>query len=344
MNDLIKLLSIKKPIIQAPMAGGAVTPRLAAAVSNAGALGSLASGYLKPDVLEEQLLEIKQRTDRPFQVNLFVPKEEEPPSGEQVQRWKEIIPHAHEARPFASIQDEWQDFYQKVDLLIKHRVKSCSFTFDLPPEDAVKKLKDAGCTLIGTACSAEEAVLLEDRGVDAIVLQGTEAGGHQGAFLPASNPVGLHALIKETVDRISIPVIAAGGIIDESGVKKAMHIGAQCVQIGTAFLVCKESAAHPVHKQQIFNASASDTRLTKVFSGKEARGIVNAWIKENEHREQDTLPYPYHNTLTKPMRQEAAKKNDPSGMSLWAGQGVDRLNKEMSVEELMENLWNSKQK
>jgi nitronate monooxygenase len=343
MNDLMKLLSIKKPIIQAPMAGGAVTPRLAAAVSNAGGLGSIASGYLNPDVLETQLLEMKQQTDRPFQVNLFVPKHEKALEEEQVQRWKGIIPHSDKARPFASLQDEWQDFYQKVDLLLKHHVKICSFTFDLPPEDAVKKLKGAGCILLGTACSAEEAILMEERGMDAVVLQGVEAGGHQGAFLPESKPVELPTLITETVGRIGIPVVAAGGITDEKGVREALELGAQCVQAGTAFLVCKESAAHPVHKQQIFNASASDTRLTKVFSGKEARGIVNAWIKENEHREQDALPYPYLNTLTKPMRQEAAKQNDPSRMSLWAGQGVGQLNSEMSVEELMEQLWKSKQ-
>jgi nitronate monooxygenase len=339
MNDLIKLLSIKKPIIQAPMAGGAVTPRLAAAVSNAGGLGSLASGYLNPDTLEKQLHEMKQRTDHLFQVNLFVPKEEKAPEDEQVQRWKEIIPHANEAKPFASIQDEWQDFYRKVDLLIRHRVKVCSFTFDLPPEDAVKKLKDAGCILLGTACSEEEALLLEERGMDAIVLQGTEAGGHQGAFLPASKPVELRSLIAETVDRIRVPVIAAGGLTDEKGVREALALGAQGAQIGTAFLVSKESGAHPVHKQQIFNASAVDTRLTKVFSGKEARGIVNAWMEENAGREQESLPYPYLNTLTKPMRQEAAKRNDPSRMSLWAGRGVGELNGEMSVEELMEKLW-----
>jgi nitronate monooxygenase len=339
MYDLMKLFSITKPVIQAPMAGGAVTPRLAAAVSNAGGLGSLASGYLKPDVLEEQIHEMKQQTDRPFQINLFVPKEEKAPSEEQVQRWKEIIPFADQARPFASSQDEWQDFYQKVDLIVEHRVEICSFTFDLPPEDAVKKLKDAGCTLIGTACSAEEAVLLEERGMDAIVVQGLEAGGHQGAFLPASKPVALASMITETVDRIGIPVIAAGGIIDEKDVRKALALGAQCVQVGTTFLVCKESEAHPVHKEQIFTASGSDTRLTKVFSGKEARGIVNTWMEENKHREQMTLPYPYLNTLTKPMRHEAAKRTDPSHMSLWAGQGVERLDEEMSVEELMEQLW-----
>ncbi|KSU58313.1 nitronate monooxygenase [[Bacillus] enclensis] len=342
MNDLIKLLSIKKPIIQAPMAGGAVTPSLASAVSSAGGLGSLASGYLHPDAVETQLLEMKQQTDRPFQVNLFVPKEEEAPSGEQVQRWKELIPHANRARPFTSIQEEWQDFYQKVDLLVEHRVRICSFTFDLPPEDAVKKLKDVGCILLGTACSPEEALLMEERGMDAVVLQGKEAGGHQGAFLPASKPVELRALITETADRIGIPVIAAGGITDEKDVRKALALGAQCVQVGTAFLVCKESAAHHVHKQKIFTASASDTRLTKVFSGKEARGIVNAWMEENKHREQDVLPYPYLNTLTKPMRQEAATRNDPSHMSLWAGQGAGRLSKEMNVKELMEKLWNSK--
>jgi nitronate monooxygenase len=339
MNDLMKMFSMTKPIIQAPMAGGAVTPKLASAVSNVGGLGSLASGYLKNGQLEEQVIEMKQLTDRAFQVNLFVPKEEEVPSEAQVQHWKEIIPQAEEARPFTPVEDEWKDFYQKVELLVKHRVKACSFTFNLPPEDAVNKLRDAGCLLLGTACAVEEAVMMEERGMDAVILQGMEAGGHRGAFLPSSGAVGVMSLIPQTVDRLRVPVIAAGGITDVRGVKASLALGAQSVQIGTAFLVCEESRAHPLHKQQIFHASATDTRLTKVFSGKEARGIVNAWMEENEKREQEVLPYPYLNTLTKPMRQDAATRNDPSRMSLWAGQGVGSLKEEMSVEEMLEQLW-----
>jgi nitronate monooxygenase len=339
MNELMNMLSMTKPIIQAPMAGGATTPSLAAAVSKAGGLGSLASGYLKPDQLEKQLNAMRQCGARAFQVNLFVPGAEGEPSEREVQRWKDMIPYADEAGTFTSIDDEWKDFDQKVDLLVEHRVQVCSFTFDLPPEDAVMKLKAAGCRLLGTACSVEEAVLLEERGMDAVIVQGAEAGGHRGAFLPSTRAVGLMSLIPETVDRIGIPVIAAGGITEERGVRAALALGAQSVQVGTAFLVCKESGTHPVHKEQIFQASASDTKLTKVFSGKEARGIVNAWMEENEKREQEVLPYPYFNTLTKPMRQHAAKQNDPSRMSLWAGQGVGSLGEEENVDELMERLW-----
>jgi nitronate monooxygenase len=339
MNDLMKMFSMTKPIIQSPMAGGASTPSLAGAVSNAGGLGSLASGYLKPDQLEKQLNDMRQRCARTFQVNLFVPGAEEEPSEGEVQHWKDIIPYADEARTFTSIEDEWKDFDQKVDMLVEHRVKVCSFTFDLPPEDTVMKLKAAGCRLLGTACSVEEAVLMEERGMDAVIVQGAEAGGHRGAFLPSTRAVGLMSLIPQTVDRIKIPVIAAGGITEERGVRAALALGAQSVQVGTAFLICKESGAHPMHKEQIYQASASDTRLTKVFSGKEARGIVNAWMEENEKREREVLPYPYLNTLTKPMRQHAAKQNDPSHMSLWAGQGVGALREEKNVDDLMEQLW-----
>ncbi|MCA1054077.1 nitronate monooxygenase [Rossellomorea aquimaris] len=338
MNNLMKILSLSKPIIQAPMAGGATTPTLAAAVSKEGGLGSLASGYLTPEMLEEQLIEMTHLTDRAFQVNLFVPKKEEVPSEQKIQKWKEIVPFADKAKPFPTMEEEWKDFYSKVALLVKHRVNVCSFTFDLPPEDAVNTLKAAGCYLLGTACSVEEAVLMEQRGMDAVILQGAEAGGHQGAFLPSTEPVALMPLLSKTVEHISIPVIAAGGISDRRRVQTALEQGAQCVQIGTAFLICEESSAHPVHKQQILSATGNHTRLTKVFSGKEARGIVNDWMEDHVDLEEETLPYPYLNTLTKPMRQEAANNSDPSHMSLWAGEGVDSLKKEMTVRELIRDL------
>lgn len=267
MNEFMKKFSLTKPIIQAPMAGGITKPRLASAVSNQGALGSLASGYLTPDLLEQQIKEIFELTDAPFQINVFVPLGLEMPPKDQIKKWKENIPLANQVNQFTSVQEEWDDFYQKIDLILKYKVKACSFTFDLPPEDAVKELKTAGCCLIGTASTVEEALLMEERGMDIVVLQGSEAGGHRGAFLPSKgeSAVGLMALIPQAADALSVPVIAAGGMIDHRGVKAALTLGAQGVQIGSAFLICHESNAHPVHKQKILEANEADTKLALFY-------------------------------------------------------------------------------
>jgi len=340
MNDFMEAFSLTKPIIQAPMAGGIVKPRLAAAVSNYGALGSLASGYLTPGTLEEQIKEMFELTEGSFQVNLFVPSDNGIPHDEDVLRWKQNVPLGEKASPFTRIQEEWDDFYAKVELILENGVKYCSFTFDLPPEDAVKELKKAGCRLIGTASSVEEAILMEECGMDAVVLQGSEAGGHRGAFLKTKGDpgIGLMALIPQAADAINIPVIAAGGITDHRGVNAALTLGAKSVQVGTAFLTCHESNAHPAYKQKILAEKETATRLTKLFSGKEARGIVNNWMEDKKLDEQRVLPYPYQNTITKPMRQQAALEDDPEQMSLWAGQGIRSLNKETSVKELLDKL------
>ncbi|MEC2058522.1 nitronate monooxygenase [Bacillus stercoris] len=340
MNEFMKKFSLTKPIIQAPMAGGITKPRLASAVSNQGALGSLASGYLKPELLEQQIKEMFELTDAPFQINVFVPLGLEMPPEDQVKKWKANIPLANQANQFTPVQEEWDDFYQKIDMILRYKVKACSFTFDLPPEDAVKELKTAGCCLIGTASTVEEALLMEERGMDILVLQGSEAGGHRGAFLPSKgeSAIGLMALIPQAADALSVPVIAAGGIIDHRGVKAALTLGAQGVQIGSAFLICHESSAHPVHKKKIREANEADTKLTKLFSGKEARGIVNKWMEEKEQYETQTLPYPYQNTLTKAMRQQASLQNNHDQMSLWAGQGIRSLTEEMSVKQLLHKL------
>ncbi|UOY90014.1 nitronate monooxygenase [Bacillus glycinifermentans] len=340
MNEFMKMFSLTKPIIQAPMAGGITKPRLASAVSNQGALGSLASGYLTPEILEQQTKEMFELTDAPFQINVFVPSDLETPSEDQVEKWKKNIPLADQVNQFKSVQEEWDDFYQKIDIILRYKVKACSFTFDLPPEDAVKELKASGCCLIGTASTVEEAMLMEERGMDIVVLQGSEAGGHRGAFLPSKgeSAVGLMALVPQAADALGVPVIAAGGMTDHRGVKAALTLGAQGVQIGSAFLICHESNAHAVHKQKVLEANEADTKLTKLFSGKEARGIVNKWMEEKEGYETQTLPYPYQNTLTKPMRQQASLQNNHDQMSLWAGQGIRSLTEEISVKQLLNKL------
>ncbi|KXZ13335.1 nitronate monooxygenase [Bacillus nakamurai] len=343
MSEWMNALSLTKPVIQAPMAGGLVTPSLASAVSNEGALGSLASGYVSPISLEQQIIEMQQKTNRSFQVNLFVPEERETPEAGVFEKWKASIPMADEAQPFSILEEDWKDFEEKVELLIRFRVKACSFTFGLPPEETVQKLKDSGCFLFGTATTAEEAAALEKRGMDAVVLQGIEAGGHRGSFLPAKGEpaLGLMALIPQAADALNVPVIAAGGIFDHRGVQAARCLGADGVQIGTPFLLCEESSASPAYKQAIAEAEGADTRLTSLFSGKQARGIVNQFMKTYEAEEENTLPYPLHNTLTKPMRRHALQSEDADYMSLWAGQSAGMLKGLTDVKTVLSELCRS---
>ncbi|KAA6443694.1 nitronate monooxygenase [Bacillus atrophaeus] len=340
MKEWMNILSLTKPVIQAPMAGGLVTPRLASAVSREGALGSLASGYLSPQVLEKQIAEMQALTSRSFQVNVFVPESRETPDEKVLEKWKTSIPLAEQAPPMTTEEQDWEDFFEKIMLIIKYKVKACSFTFGMPPAATVRLLKDNGCYLIGTATSIEEAVALEERGMDMIVLQGSEAGGHRGTFLPAKgeSSLGLMAFIPQAADAVNVPVIAAGGVFDRRGVKAAEILGAQGVQVGTAFLMCAESEASRIYKRELLAAQGTDTRLTSLFSGKPARGIVNEWMKQKRSEEADTLPYPIQNTLTKPMRQNAAAQQDSGHISLWAGQSAGGLQTATDVKTLLDQL------
>ncbi|KQU60043.1 nitronate monooxygenase [Bacillus sp. Leaf406] len=337
MNRFLKRLSLEKPIIQAPMAGGITTTEMVKASMDGGILGSLASGYLAPDTLEEQIRSVSNHSERHFQVNVFVPGGQKVPKDEDVEPWKERVPGSQHAGNFMTIEEQWDDFYRKIDLILHYKVNVCSFTFGLPPVKIVQQLKEEGCLLMGTASTVNEAVLMEKRGMDMVCMQGSEAGGHRGGFLEENgdSSIGLIALIPQTVDAIDIPVIAAGGITDYRGLNAALALGAEGVQVGTPFLLCKESGAHPVHKQRIIEANGAETRVTSLFTGKKARRIVNKWMMENEGYERSVLPYPHQHVLTKPMRQEAAQADAPACMSLWAGQGIGSLGKETTVNEVI---------
>ncbi|WP_016885153.1 NAD(P)H-dependent flavin oxidoreductase, partial [Bacillus licheniformis] len=312
----------------------------APAVSDCGGLGGLASGYLTPEVLRQQILETKKLTSAGFQVNLFIPEKRETVSREEYEGWQEKIPLAHSASPVTDERQDWGDFYEKIEIILKEGISAVSFTFGPPPADAVKELKDRNCCLIGTAVSVEEAVLLEELGMDVIVVQGSEAGGHRGAFLKTKGEpaVGSMSLIPQAADHVSVPVIAAGGIFDKRGVAAAFALGAQGVQIGTAFLTCEESGTHPAYKQKLFEAVETDTSLTRLFSGKPARGIVNQWMEDRRQEEAEALPYPLQNTLTQPMRKQAKLDGNTDNMSLWAGQSVRATVEQTTVKELMDQL------
>ncbi|ASJ53679.1 nitronate monooxygenase [Brevibacillus formosus] len=323
---LTHTLKIRYPIFQAPMAGGPTTPDLIAAVSNAGGLGNLGAGYLTPEQLRTAIQEIRKRTDRPFGVNLFVP-EEPTELEEMINQMTDYLNFYREELGIAQnplIQKSSEAFEEQVQVLLDEKVPVFSFTFGIPPQEVIQTMKQNGTVVIGTATTVEEAKQLEAVGVDVIVAQGSEAGGHRGTFLKSvtQSLVGTLALVPQVVDHVSIPVIAAGGIMDGRGLVASLSLGASAVQMGTAFLACPESGAHTVYKQKILLENEDSTEVTCAYSGKAARGIRTEFMNDMHHYSGKIPGYPIRNSLTRDIRQAAAKANNPEYMSLWAGQGL----------------------
>ncbi|GAA0499587.1 nitronate monooxygenase family protein [Salinibacillus aidingensis] len=338
-------LLIQYPIIQAPMAGGVTTSELVAEVSNTGGLGMIGAGYMTPDQVRKQIREIKELTNAPFGVNLFVPGEFDTTEKE----WQEANQALQPIRNQLNIPDDKTDapvfdhlletFQEQMKVIQEEEVPICSFTFGIPSKDTVKQLKSQDIILIGTATTVKEAIEIERSGMDIVVVQGSEAGGHRGDFSPDNQDglVGLMSLIPQVVDQVRIPVIAAGGIMDGRGLMASLCLGAEGVQMGTAFLTCKESGANPLHKQEILQAQEDQVVLTRSFSGKWARGIHNQFISEFSQKEATIPDYPVQNSLTKGIRKASASQGNPEYMSLWSGQSP-RLAKDQTVKTLMESV------
>ncbi|WP_085505124.1 NAD(P)H-dependent flavin oxidoreductase [Thalassobacillus devorans] len=342
-NEVTSLLTIEFPIIQAGMAGGVTTPELVAAVSNAGGLGTIGAGYMTPKDLQTAIRETKKRTDKPFGVNVFVP-EESTGSEADISFANDLLQPFHEElqiEPTEEVSHSSSTFQKQLDIIIKEKVPVCSFTFGVPSEKVISHLKNHQIRLIGTATTVIEAIINEDAGIDLVVAQGSEAGGHRGTFAASfeQGAVGIMSLVQRMAARVSIPVIAAGGIMDARGFVAATKLGAQGVQMGTAFLTSPESGAKPLHKQAILESDGDDTVLTRSFSGKPARGIENAFIRHLRHHEHQLPPYPIMNTLTKTLRKAAAEQNKPDYMSLWAGQNAT-LSREVPAGQIIERMVN----
>ncbi|MFD2922594.1 NAD(P)H-dependent flavin oxidoreductase [Halobacillus naozhouensis] len=333
---LTELLGIELPIIQAGMAGGITTPELVAAVSNAGGLGSLGAGYMDPDEMQTVIKSIKQKTHKPFAVNVFVPGKISSTSTQIDASNKLLQPYLKELGIQESSGEIKHVFEQQLEKIIEEHVQVCSFTFGLPPKEWINKLKANDIKLIGTATTVEEAILNEEAGMDAIVAQGYEAGGHRGTFNGSfqKSMIGTMSLVPQVVDKVSIPVVAAGGIMDARGLLASMMLGAQGIQMGTAFVTSKESSAKHQHKQAILTSSEDATVMTSAFSGKTARGIDNLFIKDMAPYEHSLPDYPIQNSLTKEIRKTAAIQQKPQYMSLWSGQSP-RLSREDRAEDIL---------
>nr|WP_301285876.1 nitronate monooxygenase family protein [Lysinibacillus endophyticus] len=345
-NVLTKLLNIEYPIIQAPMAGGVTTSKLVASVSNAGGLGMIGAGYMTPTQMREQIRELKQLTSNSFGINLFVPNEFEVNeyeirSSNQIMNSfrDELDLPRKENIEVPNFNSVYETFMEQIQVVIEERIPICTFTFGIPSADVIEELKKHNIILMGTATTLREAVANEKAGMDIVVVQGSEAGGHRGNFIDKDQEslVGLMSLIPQVVDNVGVPVVAAGGIMDGRGLMASICLGAKGVQMGTAFLTCIESGAHQVHKEAILNVEGDTTVLTRAFSGKWARGIKNSFISEMQAHQNNLPSFPVQNTLTQDIRKKSGEQHNAEFMSLWSGQSA-ALAKSQSVETLIQNI------
>jgi len=340
---LLQRLKIVHPVIQAPMAGGGDTPDLVAAVSNAGGMGFIGAAYLTPLQIIAAGKTVREKTQRPFGINLFAPSASPGSPKNMELALRRVAPFFEElGLPAPSVPEESTiKFQAQLDSVLETEASAFSFTFGTLPSDAIAAIKNRGVNVFGTATTVSEALALEQSGVHAIVAQGSEAGGHRGTFQGAFSAamIGTMALVPQVVDAVNIPVIASGGIMDGRGIVAALALGAAAVQMGTAFLTCHEAGVPEAYKEAVLNAHEDQTRVTRAFSGRPARGIVNRFMREveSENAEDAILPFPLQNVLTRPMRTAASKKNRADFLSLWAGQAL-RLARRESAQELMARL------
>jgi nitronate monooxygenase len=329
-SDLSQKLGLKFPLIVAPMAGGPSSVELVAACSAAGALGSMGAAYSNPTAIAQFTDAVRQRTDRPFAINLFISSPVPRIDRDQVDRAIEATSQ-YRAELGLSTPDVAPPFEENFDAqfeaVLKAKPAVLSFILGVLPAEHCRAAQKAGILLIGTATTLAEAQALEDSGVDAIALQGFEAGGHRGIF-DAGAPdeeIPLHNLLAQCVGRVRAPLIAAGGIMGAADVDAALRAGAQAVQLGTAFLACAEAGTSKPYRDRLLDPAGRRTRTTRVFSGRLARGIENRFMNEMTAKADAILPFQAQNKFTRDIRNAAAARGSADFLSLWAGTGEGEL-------------------
>ncbi|MGO4691078.1 NAD(P)H-dependent flavin oxidoreductase [Glaciibacter sp. 2TAF33] len=328
---LAGLLGLRLPIVLGPFGGISSVP-LAAAVSNAGGLGSFGLYGYDAGRISETTTRLRAATDRPFNLNLWLDHDEATslrPSEAEFAEWlRPLVPYFTELGvPLPTRPDRFlPTFDEQFEAVLSARPDVASFVFGVPSADVLERCRTAGIRTVGSATTVDEAVALDAAGVDAIVATGFEAGGHRVSFLREAEEslTGLFALLPHIVDAVSVPVIAAGGIADGRGIAAALTLGADAALIGTAFLATHESVAPAVHKAAIHGGEAGHTVLTRVFSGRLARGIPNRMQRELDQVSADLAPFPVQNWLTGRFKPIAAEQGNGELMSMWAGQSAPR--------------------
>jgi nitronate monooxygenase len=326
---LTRLLGIELPIIQAPMAGVQASA-LAVAVSNAGGLGSLPTALLSIEALAKELEAMKAGTRRPYNVNFFchVPPQADPA---RERRWREALApyyreHGIDAAAIPSGPGRKPFDAEAAALLERYRPPVVSFHFGLPSPELLARVKAWGAKVLSSATTVDEARWLEAHGVDAVIAQGVEAGGHRGIFLgdprDISTQVGTFALLPQVVAAVKVPVVAAGGIADGKGIRAAMALGASAVQLGTAYMLCPEVTITPAHRAALKGEAARTTALTNLFTGRPSRGIVNRLMRELGPMSDAPSAFPLATAAIAPLR----AKGDAAGIGdfspLWSGQNA----------------------
>lgn len=340
--SLTQLLGIDTPIIQAPMAG-VQGSALTIAVSNAGALGSLPCAMLTADAMRKELVAIRAQTKNPFNVNFFC--HTQPTIDAEIEKkWRAILaPYFSEygvdADSVASGPARLPFSEESAEVLAEFKPAVVSFHFGLPGNQLLEKIRSWGAKILSSATTVAEAQWLEERGVDAVIAQGWEAGGHRGNFLSdnMSNQLGTFALVPQIVDAVKIPVIAAGGISDARGVRAVMQLGAAGAQIGTAYLLCKEATTSEVHRRALKSEWSRHTAVTNIFTGRPARGIVNRIMKEIGPINFAAPEFPLASSHITPLRAKAEAKGLGDFSPLWSGQNASGC-REISAADLTREL------
>jgi len=327
MITLRELLNVDYPVIQAPMAG-VQDSALTIAVSRAGGLGSLLCAMLPGEKIREEIAKIRAATDRPFNLNFFC-HTQPPEDPEKEAAWRQSLQPYYKELGLEMHQDAGGASRRPFDeetaeLVAELKPAVVSFHFGLPAPDLMAYIKYNGVKVLASATTVAEALWLEQRGADAIIAQGLEAGGHRGHFL--SGDLGLHmcifALLPRITSRVKLPVIAAGGIASAEGVKAAIQLGAVAAQVGTAYLLCTEAKTSAIHRDALQSERASHTEITNVFSGRPARGIVNRLMRDQGPISSSVPDFPNAAAALAPLRSEAEKLGKGDFSPLWAGQNT----------------------
>jgi nitronate monooxygenase len=337
-------LGIKYPIIQGPL-GGIWSQRLTAAVSNYGGLGSFGAHGLAPGAIKDVIAELRSMTDKPFAMNLWVSMEDEGARTSDEAAFERslatLAPHIESLggnlpsyTPYSATK-----FKEQARVLIDAKVPAFSFVFGIPPKEILDECRAKGIVTIGTATTPDEAIELQKANVDVIAASGFEAGGHRGSFLRPSEDslTGTFSLVPQVADLVSAPVIAAGGIADARGIVAAFVLGAEGVQIGTAFLACEESGASPQHRQALLQRKAGHTALTRSFTGRLARGISNRLLELMHAPGVGILPYPLQRYLVRNLAVLAEKSGREELIPMWAGQSAN-LARQTRATDLLDAL------
>lgn len=341
-SKIANRFSLKIPLIVAPMAGGPTTPELVAASCEAGALGALAAPYLKPQDIEFATAKVRSLTQKPFAINLFAPTPEITLTPEQKQK---ALDSTRRFRQELGLKDPslsppyCENFREQMDTVLKLKPDVFIYSLGFVPEEFIRACHQENIYVIGTATTLGEAQILKKHGVDAITLQGQEAGGHRSIANPLDPEpdVSTFDLLVQCRQSLQLPLIAAGGLMSGADIAKALDLGADAAQLGTAFLLCPEAGTSAIYRQELKKAHGNTTRLTRAYSGRLARGISNRFMREMDNHPEAILPFPAQNVFTRDLRKASAEKGIPDFASLWAGSEVHRI-QELPAQKLIAQL------